>query len=182
MDRSVHWLIEVRGCFNTDFSHESVAPPLPRAIPNPLCHAVASGTLWRPSARPPSHSLAFPAISASTTPWHRTTESLPNWCRGDRTTYNFMAKVLGIDLGTTNSCMAVMEGGEPLVLENSKANAPSRPSPRSPRLANASLATRRSAAVTNSRNTIYSVKRFMGRKFDEVRKRSSACLQGREGV
>jgi molecular chaperone DnaK len=67
-----------------------------------------------------------------------------------------MAKVLGIDLGTTNSCMAVMEGGEPLVLENSEGK---RTTP--------SVVAKRQA-VTNPRNTVYSVKRFMGRKFDEV--------------
>ncbi|SDU18657.1 molecular chaperone DnaK [Verrucomicrobium sp. GAS474] len=80
-----------------------------------------------------------------------------------------MAKVLGIDLGTTNSCMAVMEGGEPLVLENSEGK----------RITPSVVAFTKSGervvgdaakrqAVTNSRNTIYSIKRFMGRKFDEV--------------
>src|SRR6202171_1573795 len=80
-----------------------------------------------------------------------------------------MAKVLGIDLGTTNSCMAVMEGGEPEVLENSEGK----------RITPSVIAFTKSGerivgdaakrqAVTNSRNTVYSVKRFMGRKFDEV--------------
>jgi len=80
-----------------------------------------------------------------------------------------MAKVLGIDLGTTNSCMAVMEGGEPLVLENSEGK----------RIMPSIVAFTKTGervvgdaakrqAVTNSRNTIYSIKRFMGRKFDEV--------------
>jgi molecular chaperone DnaK len=80
-----------------------------------------------------------------------------------------MAKVLGIDLGTTNSCMAVIEGGEPAVLENSEGK---RTTPSvvaftktGERLVG-EAATRQ--AVTNSRNTIYSIKRFMGRKFDEV--------------
>jgi len=80
-----------------------------------------------------------------------------------------MAKVLGIDLGTTNSCMAVMEGGEPLVLENSEGK---RTTPSvvaftksGDRLVGEAA---KRQAVTNSRNTIYSVKRFMGRKFDEV--------------
>src|SRR5207248_3382224 len=82
---------------------------------------------------------------------------------------DFMAKVLGIDLGTTNSCMAVMEGGEPLVLENSEGK---RTTPsvvaftKSGERVIGDAAKRQ--AVTNSRNTIYSVKRFMGRKFDEV--------------
>lgn len=80
-----------------------------------------------------------------------------------------MAKVLGIDLGTTNSCMAVMEGGEPVVLENSEGK---RTTPSVVAFAKSGErlvgdAAKRQA-VTNSRNTIYSVKRFMGRKFDEV--------------
>src|SRR5690349_6732556 len=80
-----------------------------------------------------------------------------------------MAKVLGIDLGTTNSCMAVMEGGEPTVLENSEGK----------RITPSVVAFIKSGerlvgdpakrqAVTNARNTVYSIKRFMGRKFDEV--------------
>jgi molecular chaperone DnaK len=80
-----------------------------------------------------------------------------------------MAKVLGIDLGTTNSCMAVMEGGEPVVLENSEGR---RVTPSvvaftktGERLVGDSA---KRQAVTNSRNTVYSIKRFMGRKFDEV--------------
>jgi molecular chaperone DnaK len=80
-----------------------------------------------------------------------------------------MAKVLGIDLGTTNSCMAVMEGGEPLVLENSEGK---RTTPSvvaftksGDRLVGEAA---KRQAVTNSRNTVYSIKRFMGRKFDEV--------------
>jgi molecular chaperone DnaK len=81
----------------------------------------------------------------------------------------FMAKVLGIDLGTTNSCMAVMEGGEPLVLENSegKRTTPSVVAFTKSGERLVGEAAKRQA-VTNSRNTIYSVKRFMGRKFDEV--------------
>ncbi len=80
-----------------------------------------------------------------------------------------MAKVLGIDLGTTNSCMSVMEAGEPLVLENSEGK---RTTPSVVAFAKngerlVGEAAKRQA-VTNSRNTIYSVKRFMGRKFDEV--------------
>ena len=80
-----------------------------------------------------------------------------------------MAKVLGIDLGTTNSCMAIMEGGEPLVLENSEGK---RTTPSVVAFAkNGERLVGESAkrqGVTNARNTIYSVKRFMGRKFDEV--------------
>jgi molecular chaperone DnaK len=80
-----------------------------------------------------------------------------------------MAKVLGIDLGTTNSCMAVMEGGEPEVLENSegKRTTPSVVAFTKTGERLVGDAAKRQA-VTNSRNTIYSIKRFMGRKFDEV--------------
>src|SRR5687768_6156823 len=80
-----------------------------------------------------------------------------------------MAKVLGIDLGTTNSCMAVMEGNEPMVLENSegKRTTPSVVAFTKTGERVVGDAAKRQA-VTNSRNTIYSVKRFMGRKFDEV--------------
>ncbi len=80
-----------------------------------------------------------------------------------------MAKVLGIDLGTTNSCMAVMEGGEPEVLENSegKRTTPSVVAFTKTGERLVGDAAKRQA-VTNPRNTIYSIKRFMGRKFDEV--------------
>jgi molecular chaperone DnaK len=80
-----------------------------------------------------------------------------------------MAKVLGIDLGTTNSCMAVMEGGEPEVLENSegKRTTPSVVAFTKTGERLVGEAAKRQA-VTNSRNTVYSIKRFMGRKFDEV--------------
>jgi molecular chaperone DnaK len=80
-----------------------------------------------------------------------------------------MAKVLGIDLGTTNSCMAVMEGGEPVVLENSegKRTTPSVVAFTKTGERIVGDAAKRQA-VTNPRNTIYSIKRFMGRKFDEV--------------
>ncbi|MGA3284133.1 MAG: molecular chaperone DnaK [Verrucomicrobiota bacterium] len=80
-----------------------------------------------------------------------------------------MAKVLGIDLGTTNSCMAVMEGGEPSVLENSegKRTTPSVVAFTKSGERLVGEAAKRQA-VTNSRNTVYSIKRFMGRKFDEV--------------
>jgi molecular chaperone DnaK len=80
-----------------------------------------------------------------------------------------MAKVLGIDLGTTNSCMAVMEGGEPVVLENSEGR---RTTPsvvaftKSGERLVGEAAKRQ--AITNARNTVYSIKRFMGRKYHEV--------------
>src|SRR5467141_1519159 len=80
-----------------------------------------------------------------------------------------MAKVLGIDLGTTNSCMAVMEGGEPVVLENSegKRTTPSVVAFTKTGERLVGDAAKRQA-VTNPRNTIYSIKRFMGRKYEEV--------------
>jgi molecular chaperone DnaK len=80
-----------------------------------------------------------------------------------------MAKVIGIDLGTTNSCMAVMEGGDATVLENSEGK---RVTPSivaflkgGERLVGDAA---KRQAITNSRNTVYSIKRFMGRKYDEV--------------
>ena len=81
-----------------------------------------------------------------------------------------MAKVLGIDLGTTNSCMSVMEGGDPVVLENSEGG---RTTPSIVAFAKngerlVGQAAKRQA-VTNPANTVFSIKRFMGRKFDEVR-------------
>ncbi len=80
-----------------------------------------------------------------------------------------MGKVIGIDLGTTNSCVAVMEGGEPKVIANAEGfrTTPSVVafSKTGERLVG--LVARRQA-VTNPTNTVYSIKRFMGRKFDEV--------------
>jgi molecular chaperone DnaK len=80
-----------------------------------------------------------------------------------------MAKILGIDLGTTNSCMSVMEGGEPVVIENSEG---ARTTPSIVAFAKSGerlvgQAAKRQA-VTNPQNTIFSIKRFMGRKFEEV--------------
>src|SRR5487761_1279568 len=81
-----------------------------------------------------------------------------------------MGKTIGIDLGTTNSCMAVLEGGEPTVIENSEGG---RTTPSvvaftasGERLVG-TVAKRQ--AVTNPQNTIFSIKRFMGRKEAEVR-------------
>jgi molecular chaperone DnaK len=80
-----------------------------------------------------------------------------------------MAKTIGIDLGTTNSCMAVLEGGEPAVIPNAEGG---RTTPSvvaftkdGQRLVGAPA---RRQQVTNPQNTIFSIKRFMGRKFDEV--------------
>ena len=80
------------------------------------------------------------------------------------------SKVLGIDLGTTNSCMAVMEGGEPTVIPNAEGG---RTTPSvvaftkdGERLVGSSA---KRQAVTNPLNTIFSIKRFIGRKYDEVK-------------
>src|SRR5437762_1106173 len=80
-----------------------------------------------------------------------------------------MSKIIGIDLGTTNSVVAVMEGGEPTVITN----------PGGSRLTPSIVAFTKTGerlvgqvakrqAVTNPENSIFSIKRFMGRKFDEV--------------
>jgi molecular chaperone DnaK len=85
-----------------------------------------------------------------------------------------MGKTIGIDLGTTNSCMAVLEGGEPTVIENSEGG---RTTPSVVAFAQSgerlvgTVAKRQ--AVTNPQNTIFSVKRFMGRKEAEVREEES---------
>ncbi len=79
-----------------------------------------------------------------------------------------MAKVLGIDLGTTNSCMSVMEAGEPVVIENAEGG---RITPSMVAITKTGerlvgqIAKRQ--AVTNPQNTIFSIKRFMGRKFSD---------------
>lgn len=84
-----------------------------------------------------------------------------------------MAKVLGIDLGTTNSCMAVMDGDDWLVLENSegKRTTPSIVAFTKTGERLVGDAAKRQA-VTNPENTIFSVKRFIGRKFKEVEEES----------
>src|SRR5690349_12521921 len=80
-----------------------------------------------------------------------------------------MGKIIGIDLGTTNSVVAVMEGGEPVVITN----------PEGSRLTPSVVAFAKSGerlvgqvakrqAVTNPENTVFSIKRFMGRRSDEV--------------
>jgi molecular chaperone DnaK len=80
-----------------------------------------------------------------------------------------MAKIIGIDLGTTNSCVAVLEGGEPKVIANEEG---SRTTPsvvgfsKSGERLVGQVAKRQ--AITNPENTIFSIKRFMGRRYDEV--------------
>src|SRR5574340_1372662 len=79
-----------------------------------------------------------------------------------------MSKIIGIDLGTTNSCVAVMENGKPKVIENSE-GARTTPSivaytDESEILVGASA---KRQAVTNPKNTLFAVKRLIGRRFDE---------------
>jgi len=80
-----------------------------------------------------------------------------------------MAKIIGIDLGTTNSCVAVMEGGEPKVIANEE-GARTTPSivafSKSGERLVGQVAKRQ--AITNPENTVFSIKRFMGRRFNEV--------------
>lgn len=96
-----------------------------------------------------------------------------------------MGKVIGIDLGTTNSCVAVLEGGKPIVIANAEG---ARTTPSIVGFAKENqrmigqLAKRQ--AVTNAENTIYSVKRFIGRRWDETREERSRvpykCVRGRD--
>jgi len=79
-----------------------------------------------------------------------------------------MGKIVGIDLGTTNSCIAVMEAGQPTVITNAEGN---RTTPSVVAFANGEIlvgAPARRQAVTNPTNTIFSAKRFMGRRHEEV--------------
>src|SRR5215471_4811639 len=88
-----------------------------------------------------------------------------------------MAKVIGIDLGTTNSCVAVMEGGDPIVIPNSEG---SRTTPSMVAFTEGNerlvgqIAKRQ--AVTNSENTVYAVKRLIGRKFDSEEVKRAASI------
>ncbi|MDR0447098.1 MAG: molecular chaperone DnaK [Treponema sp.] len=80
-----------------------------------------------------------------------------------------MGKIIGIDLGTTNSCVAVLEGGEPVVIQNSEGG---RTTPsivgftsKGERIIGAPA---KNQMITNPENTVYSIKRFMGRRYSEV--------------
>ncbi len=79
-----------------------------------------------------------------------------------------MPKILGIDLGTTNSCMAIIEGGEPKVLENSEGNRTT-PSVVAMSKGNERLVglTAKRQAVTNPANTLFSIKRLIGRRYSD---------------
>src|SRR4026208_2548944 len=79
-----------------------------------------------------------------------------------------MAKIIGIDLGTTNSCVAIMEGGQPKVIENSEG---ARTTPSVVAYSDDGEvvvgAPAKRQAVTNAKNTIYAIKRLIGRRFEE---------------
>jgi len=83
-------------------------------------------------------------------------------------TYTIMSKILGIDLGTTNSAMAIVEGGEPHIVENEEGNrtTPSVVSISKTKERAVGVVAKRQA-VTNPQNTIYGIKRFIGHNFDE---------------
>ena len=80
-----------------------------------------------------------------------------------------MSKILGIDLGTTNSAMAVFEGGDPTIIVNAEGDRTT-PSVVGFRADGDRVVGKaaKNQAVTNPKNTVFSIKRFMGRKFDEV--------------
>ncbi|MCP5454114.1 MAG: molecular chaperone DnaK [Spirochaetaceae bacterium] len=85
-----------------------------------------------------------------------------------------MGRIIGIDLGTTNSCVSVMEGGEPLVIANSEGQ---RTTPsivgftgKGERVVGQPA---KNQMITNPENTVYSIKRFMGRRFEEVQNETS---------
>lgn len=98
-----------------------------------------------------------------------------------------MGKVIGIDLGTTNSCVAVLEGGQPIVISNSEGG---RTTPsivgfgKSGERLVGQLAKRQ--AVTNAENTVFSIKRFIGRRWEETEEERSRvpynCLTGRDNT
>ncbi len=96
-----------------------------------------------------------------------------------------MSKIIGIDLGTTNSCMAVIEGGEPVVIPNAEGNrtTPSVVGYKDGEVL-AGVAAKRQA-VTNPENTIFSAKRFIGRRFKEIEKEAKQMpykvTSGKEG-
>lgn len=80
-----------------------------------------------------------------------------------------MSKIIGIDLGTTNSVVAVMEGGEPIVITNSEGGRTTPSVVAFTKDGNRLVGqVAKRQAVTNPENTVYSIKRFMGRRFDEV--------------
>src|SRR3989339_2098188 len=96
-----------------------------------------------------------------------------------------MSKIIGIDLGTTNSCVSVMEGGEAKVIPNAEGN---RTTPSVVAIKNDERLVglvAKNQSTTNPDNTIYSAKRFIGRNFDEcaedIKRVSYKCVKGSNG-
>ena len=122
------------------------------------------------------HRARWALPRASGTICHNPTKIFSEAAAAARRTRSFtkMGKTIGIDLGTTNSCMAVLEGGEPTVIENAEGG---RTTPsvvaftESGERLVGTVAKRQ--AVTNPTNTIFSIKRFMGRKEAEVKEEES---------
>src|SRR5688500_18343928 len=114
---------------------------------------------------PPSRSTDYKRKQSS--PRHRGVEGIGPGATGTVRRNTGMARTIGIDLGTTNSVIAVIEGGEPTVIPNTEGE---RLTPSVVALSSSGerLVGRfaKRQAVTNPRNTIFSVKRFMGRRFD----------------
>src|SRR4030095_12148769 len=85
----------------------------------------------------------------------------------------FMGKIIGIDLGTTNSVVAIMEGKEPKVITNEEGGRLTPSVVGVDDKCEVLLAqTARRQAITNPENTVYSIKRFMGRRFEEAQDES----------
>src|SRR2546430_820075 len=136
-------------------------------VPTPIPSIGSRSMLRATAVRVPFCTvLAAPASRAG---WFRADGLWESSERNTQTAEELMPKTVGIDLGTTNSVIAVMEGGEPVVIPNSE-GARTTPSvvafTKSGERLVGNLA-RRQAAV-NPENTVYSIKRFMGRKFGEV--------------
>ena len=143
-------------------ARRSRAMPKPARLPDPACGGVLR-----------SRAGVSPSASARTDLlyWDSDFYQHEQLARSQLT---HMGKTIGIDLGTTNSCMAVLEGGEPTVIENAEGG---RTTPsvvaftQSGERLVGTVAKRQ--AVTNPQNTVFSIKRFMGRKEAEVREEES---------
>ena len=90
---------------------------------------------------------------------------------------NIMGKIIGIDLGTTNSCVSVMEGGEPIVIQNSEGGRTT------PSIVGFTAKGERvvgqpakNQMITNPENTVYSIKRFIGHRYNELSADAKRCL------
>ena len=139
-----------------------------------MCPSAARAS-WRARSEPPGEPGSALRVTKAKSATLRLRFSRANRSRTQ------MGKTIGIDLGTTNSCMAVLEGGEPTVIENAEGG---RTTPSVVAFAQSgerlvgTVAKRQ--AVTNPQNTVFSIKRFMGRKEAEVREEESIVpVQGR---